>query len=378
MADFDELEARDAAILDALYVEDHELAANGQPQLDEGQQATLDGWLAVRGVVSHARATGFDAEPPAVGTRGSFELLMAAARAQASPPRRGAWSRLLAWMTPLVAHPALAGAAALVVVGGAAGVLYLKGQGRVARPPAASMAPAGSSARSPALTSPGTEGELDDVLGARPPTDRPGPAAADRRPDPGEASGGGGVRPTPVIVEGSGRPARDPQAPRGNAGGGSKSPPKPPGTVTLERSPASGGPGGAPRAGGLRIEEGLMNEGGEDQGAVVRQPARPPAAPAPAAPADRDSAPTRPSTSSPPPPPPPPVASRPAQIAVDNDEVTPAARRVQARQLTEQARAAAKAGTCATVAERSRQVAALDPAYHRDVFVRDPDIARCR
>ena len=377
MADLDELAARDAALLDALYVEDHVLAADGQSRLDEGQQATLEGWLAVRGVVSHARATGFDADPPAAGTRGSFEMLMTAARAQAAPPQRGAWARLLAWTTPLVAHPALAGAAALVVVGGAAGVLYMKGQGRVARPPAASMAPAGSSARPPALTSPGTEGELDAVLGARPPTDRPGPAAADRRPDLGEASGGAGVRPTPAIVEDRGRPARDPRAPRGNTGSGNKALPKPPGTVTLERSPASGGPGGAPRAGGIRLEEGLMNEGGADQGAVVRQPTRPPATPAPAAPVDRDSAPTGPSTSAPPPPPPPPVASRPAQIAVD-DEATPAARRVQARQLTDQARAAAKAGTCATVAARSRQVAALDPAYHRDVFVRDPDIARCR
>ena len=26
----------------------------------------------------------------------------------------------------------------------------------------------------------------------------------------------------------------------------------------------------------------------------------------------------------------------------------------------------------------AEQVAELDPAYHRDVFVRDPDIARCR
>ena len=45
--------------------------------------------------------------------------------------------------------------------------------------------------------------------------------------------------------------------------------------------------------------------------------------------------------------------------------------------LLRDARAAARRGDCASVAAMSARVRALDATYHRDVFVRDPDIAAC-
>ena len=373
MAADDEMAARDAAILAALYGE-----AGADVALDHAQQATHDEWQMVRGVVRHAREHGFEVEPSA----GLMVSLMAAARAQAVPPAPGLGARFMAWMTPLIAHPALAGAAALVVVGGTAGVLYMRGQ-RAVRPAAQSQ-PADPP---PAVPSPITEGDLGDVLRGHEPVDRRGPAV---RVDDGDDDKGrdratiGGGQPTEAMAtEGGARPGpgAGSGASRGRDEHPAKSIAKPPVKAPIVLDPIGADEGGAAGgAGGARgaLQEALAAEDrGESSGLVVT---------------GRGSAPTtgtvvatRPESQPVPAPvaPPPPLvkapAPRPAQIATDDAEPpTAATRRAQAVKLTDQARAAAKTGACATIAERSRQVAALDPDYHRAVFVRDPDIARCR
>ncbi len=371
MAD-DDLKAGDAAMLDALYRDDD--GPGDAADVDDAQRGTLDDWEAMRGVIRHARDHGFDVEPPAAGSPGSMEMLMAAARAHATPARPGLWARLTSWLTPLIAHPAMAGAAALVVVGGAAGVMYMKGQHKVARPPAAEQRPA----QAPTLSSPSTDGDLQEALGNHAPADRPGPAA---RQDSGGAGSGAAAIESERGERGPVIGGRGPTAPSGGPdkvvapgrGGGTKSSPKPePPLFDPAPPPESLETGEAPAVeGGLRFE--AKPAADLDQAPTVSAPTALPSA----------------GTYAPPPPAPPPPAPRPqvrpAEIAVDDAPTatpppppTAATRRAQAAQITAQAKAAAKSGACTTIAARSKQVAELDPAYHRDVFVRDPDIARCR
>lgn len=363
MAD-DDLKAGDAAILDALYRDD-----DGPVDVDDAQRGTLDDWEAMRGVIRHARDHGFDVEPPAAGAPGSMEMLMAAARAHATPARPGLWARLSSWLTPLIAHPAMAGAAALVVVGGAAGVMYMRGQHKVARPPAAEQ----RSAPAPTVSSPSTDGDLQEALGNHAPADRPGPAARQDGDGAGSAAatvdadrGGRG----PVVGErgltaSSGGPDKVVAPGRG---AGAKSSPKPEAPLFDPPPPTESLETGAVPAveGEVRFEAKPPSDA--DEAPTVTAPTAVPSAGryAPPPPA---------------PPPPPRPQVRPAEIAADDAPTAPptaATRRAQAVQITAEAKAAAKSGACTTIAARSKQVAELDPAYHRDVFVRDPDIARCR
>jgi hypothetical protein len=368
----DELTAADAAILDALYAD---ADADAGAALDAMQRSTLAGWRDVRGVVRHARAEGFDPEPPAAGRRGSLETLMAMARARAPAPKQAWWARLLGRMAPVLAHPALAGAAALVVVGGAAGVLYMKGKARVARPPASERAPL-APGEEPSPPSP--EGELRDVLERHPPADRPGPARTDDGDGRGSSAGAGAsTAEGAAIGAGAGAVAPGGSSPTtsGTPGGG-KAPPKP----TAPRKPSSTAPTGLDEAALLEEDEGVRFEQplGQASGEGATAPETPAASVGPQVTTD--------SVTPPPPPAPPAPTARPpsrpttatAQIARDDDAAPTAAQHAQAVKLTEQARAAAKRGDCATVAAASKQVATLDPGHHRDVFVRDPDVARCR
>ena len=344
----------DDALLDALYREGR---AGDADELAEGERATVAEWRAVRGVVRQAREQGFDVEPPAAGSRGSMELLMAAARAHA-PAKAGLWSRLRGWLLPLVAHPAMAGAAALVVVGGAAGVLYLNGKSEVARPPAATQwTGAGSSADSPAppatVATPG--------VGAGGGEEREEGAATAVAPAETEAAGrGAGPLVAPTGVEGDVRAPRAPVGARSPAHRDKPAPTKPADGPLRDGEAQVGGATDEKVledvAGGLPVSDSLVTESPS-----VEPPPAPPPPPPPRAECT--------STAKPP-------ATRPAQIATDDAE--PPASRAQAVTLTAQARTAARAGDCARVGSLSKQVAALDVAYHRDVFVRDPDIARCR
>ena len=106
-------EERDAALIDRLYGDD---AAEDLGEL-----------RAVRLLVARVREEAPVAEPsPAIAA-----TLLAAARERA--PKEGLWARFVAWMSPVTSHPALAAAATLVVVAGAA-ALWMRGGGEVAEP----------------------------------------------------------------------------------------------------------------------------------------------------------------------------------------------------------------------------------------------------
>jgi hypothetical protein len=49
-------------------------------------------------------------------------------------PEEGLWARFIGWLRPIALHPALAGAAALVLVAGTATALWVRGKGEVAEP----------------------------------------------------------------------------------------------------------------------------------------------------------------------------------------------------------------------------------------------------
>jgi hypothetical protein len=122
----------DALLIGALY---GELDAAEQERLDAhlashpADRATMDSLAETRSRVRDQLATMPQVEPaPAISTL----ILQEAAR---RAPRKGAQEKsggVLAWLSgllqPIARHPALAGAMALVLVGGAAGVLYNRGK----------------------------------------------------------------------------------------------------------------------------------------------------------------------------------------------------------------------------------------------------------
>lgn len=354
-ADPDDLEAGDRRLLAALYRDDADDADDG---LGDDERDRLAGWEGVRGALREARAGGFDDEPPAEGPA-SMAALMAAARAHAPTPKEGLWARLTRWMTPMIAHPALAGAAALVVVGGAAGVLYLRGKHKVARPPA-SVVQQGAAPTAPTPpSSPLTDGELGDVLGKRQPSERPGPARVDPwsgdEGAPGTTNAQGGESSQGVTG------GRGPRGEKGNRPAPSSGPaPADPAALPIEletggETEATGG--AAPGGDGQLTDERTVIGGAED----IAEPAPPPPPPPPP--------PDKPTTMRTPPEPKP----EPAKIVREATSADLA----RLEQLTAQARSAAGAGDCAKVTELSRQVLALDRAYHRDIFSHDRAISRC-
>lgn len=274
-------------------------------------------WSSLRAMIGAARADGFDEEPPAR----IDALLMAAARQHAPAPRPRWWQRLAAWMKPVMLHPATAGALALVVVVGVAGVMYRRGDREVAQPPAPTVAPpvdqrAVTTAPPAVVTPPPEESELG--------------AAAVTPP---------AVAPT------------TPGAPRAGERPAGPSPKRPP-PANKPAATAGGGAGVGPTT---------MTTGALDEAADTDQLGVEGAAPADAV------APVPP----PPPPPPPPSATPDRQATTAGDKGAAVA------DLLRQARAAAAARDCERVRALSAQVLARDPAYHKAVFARDAAIAAC-
>jgi hypothetical protein len=112
-----EAEERDAALIDRLYGD-----VPGAEDADLGELRT------VRALVARVREEAPVAEPsPAIAA-----ALLQAARERA-PEKRGVWARLRTWLMPIAAHPALAAAATVVVVAGAA-ALWMRDGGEVAEP----------------------------------------------------------------------------------------------------------------------------------------------------------------------------------------------------------------------------------------------------
>ncbi len=273
-------------------------------------------WSSLRAMIGAARADGFDEEPPAR----IDALLMAAARQHAPAPRPRWWQRLAAWMKPVMLHPATAGALALVVVVGVAGVMYRRGDREVAQPPAPTIAPpvdqrAVTTAPPAVVTPPPEESELG-AAAVTPPAVAPTTPGATRAGD----------RPTGPS------PKRPPPA----------------------NKPAATA-GGAAGAGPTTMTTGALDEAADtDQLGVEGAAPADAVAPAP-----------------PPPPPPPPSATPERQATTAGDKGAAVA------DLLRLARSAAAARDCEKVRVLSAQVLARDPAYHKAVFARDAAIAAC-
>lgn len=333
----------------------------------------LEGFDGLRSMIATARASGFDEEPaPRIDA-----LLLAAARQHAPRPRVAWWARLADWMRPVVAHPALAGAAALVIVAGAAGVLYTRGE----RPTVVQPAATGGEpvARAPEVTA--------DLPPPPPPAVPAGTTAADdtRTPPPedvlaanGEPTDGakrGAVRRERAEGQGAGR-GDSIAAPQSTAKKSSAEVAPGGGGTALMIAEGPSGPGVIGDGAGAGADQGdddftvtLSGDSAENEVAVVEEKA--PVAAGKNKGEDRV-------TTAPPPPiddrprPRPPTATATADAA--RDQATP---RAQAEQLLRQAQTAARAGNCAAVKVTATRVKQLDATYFRDVFARDPDVTKC-
>ncbi|MBL8624961.1 MAG: hypothetical protein JNK64_26870 [Myxococcales bacterium] len=299
-------------------------------------------WSSLRAMIGAARESGFDEEPPAR----IDALLMAAARQHAPAPRLRWWQRLAAWMKPAMMHPAMAGALALVVVVGVAGVMYRRGDRQVAQPPPPPIAPPTEVARAPQAAGPMPPAVAEPTVGA-----------GEFRGDGAEAPGGPPAAVPPV--------ARPPAVTLGDVDRGD-APKRPPAD---ERKPGAGATAGGALGGadpsGTRgpsttIATEAAEEGEADDATAIRDGV--------VRPAD--------TTASPPPPPPPPPPG--TKAPVPERQATTAADKVPSLgDLLRQAQVAAGARDCVKVRAVSAQVLARDPAYHRDVFAKDRAIAPC-
>lgn len=329
----DELTPDDAAALSALY---REASDDAEPPGE---------WSSLRDLIGAARESGFDEEPsPRIDA-----LLMAAARKHAPEPKRSWWARLAGWMKPVVLHPAMAGAAALVVVAGAAGVMYRRGDGEVARPAPPAERPAVAThdgAGTGATVREQQQAPVPEAVATV--TLPPAVAVTPPAPDPRPA----GTKPDLKLAA--------PKPVPGGTGGGKQG-------ETRERPPSSdrwsvGGADSDDGVGSFTVSQnGVTSETltAEDSVGGAPPPAPPPAPP--------QSAPTGPSTTTTP------EEERPAVRAPEATTSDVPTRDA----LMRDARAAARRGDCVSVASMSNRVRALDAAYHRDVFVRDPDVAAC-
>ncbi|KAB2888945.1 MAG: hypothetical protein F9K40_20110, partial [Kofleriaceae bacterium] len=98
---------------------------------DDDDDASLEGerFQGVRELFRKARDEGFDEEPPA-----RLDALLLAAAREHAPKKTTFLERLRRWLVSTMMQPAVAGAMMIAVIGGTAGVLYMKGKGGVAEP----------------------------------------------------------------------------------------------------------------------------------------------------------------------------------------------------------------------------------------------------
>jgi hypothetical protein len=135
----------DALMVGALY---GELDTAERSRLDAHlsshpeDRAAMQGLEAARATVRRGMIELAPAEPPQAV---SAILLQEAARRRAPTvsatepaEREGLWERFVAWFRPLAGHPALAAAAALILVAGTATALWVRGKGKVTEPTTAS------------------------------------------------------------------------------------------------------------------------------------------------------------------------------------------------------------------------------------------------
>lgn len=337
--------------------------------------ARAAGWRSVRDVVAHARREGFDEEPPA-----RLDALLLAAARQHAPARAGVLERLRRWLSTALLQPAVVGAAAVAVIGGTAGVLYLRGQVRVSEPTVGERAPAAPRFEAhPAGELAGVAGldndeaSADDLHGAAPggaPTgegklDEPGAGAGSEAETRGLTAGPDRTtRPRPLELPPP-EQRHDRTAIRGGPGGGGGGDPALDdrsdgrGVATViataddeVRGGADRGAAGAPARAGASVEE---------------KPAEPP----PGRDGDLGGEDRKAGDA---------TTSTPDRVTVTVGQSggrTTVTNRAQAENLLRQARTAAARGDCAAVKVMARRVRALDPAYYTASFARDPELERC-
>jgi hypothetical protein len=308
----------------------------------------------------------FDEEPPAR----LDALLMAAARHHAPPPRAGAFERFRRWLGASLMNPAVAGAAALVLIGGTAGALYLRNHGKVAPEPTVSR-----------------QAAPNGIVAGR---DQVAPEAAFRSQAPDE----GTVAPSPDPTLGPARgPALDnaesqvreevataPKAkPRVTATG--RGPDERTGTAGDGRfQNAPGGTGAGEGDGAGAVFGGVLAEDTANRGVGVKTEMH--------------------TTEAPPPPPPPPIEIAQDDELAEGQSKTPervppsttvtttadnsvggrdgaASKRTQAENLLRQARTAAKKKNCPPVKVMAQRARQLDADYYKDTFTKDPDVKGC-
>lgn len=344
-----------------------------EPSGDDDALLESDRYQPMHDLFRYAREHGFDEEPPAR----IDAILMAAAR-QHAPEKTGALARFRKWMVATLMQPAVAGAVAVAVIGGSAGILYLKGRGNVAEPTVASDKHAGAppaaptpaperkdvtidlpSAGTESVTSSSTHGadlgrlrELDEKQRES------GQADTERGDKPKGATGPGG---------GGGGGTRG-----GGADGNVKDPFGGEGDTTFDYKPD-----GRDSTKTITTETGGSSTGGRTDGMVGGVKTQI----------------TVPDDRSPRPPPDGTGTSDDEDADKEQEDVTkgavtpetttvrttkpPPSKRTQAENLLRQARSAAKQKNCAAVRTMAKRARQLDAAYYRDTFVRDAALKDC-
>jgi hypothetical protein len=291
----------------------------------------------LRSLIKMAREE-FDEEPSA----GLDALLMAAARKHApavEPAKPGVFERLRKWLGASMMNPAIAGATALVVIGGTAGVLYMRDpQKRMAEPTVVMR----------------DQAQAKDVRG---------PATADE-PEPAlpvvvTEDEGAAEAPTEAKPEPKPRPER-----------GRTKPPDPKPEVAVEGRldnttvSTGGAPGGGDTAtfdltGRGVVVGGVTTDMGHQRALEEKRP--PPTADHFSLDASgEDDAEEVAVTESPP-----------------RTTTTAPSKRDKAANLLRQARTAAKKKNCSPVKVMAKEAQKLDATYYDAEFKKDPDVKNC-
>ena len=334
--------------------------------------AALEGerYQGVRDLFRHAREHGFDEDPPAR----IDALLMAAARQHAPHPaeKAGAFERVRRWLVATMMQPAVAGAVAIAVIGGTAGVLYMKGKGGVAEPTVGSdMGSPGPEAKRP---------ELPDGYGDQPPPNfgtQPGSAAASAAAAEAdelrarlrelEAREDLERRKSQMATE---RESRARTGPGGGAGGDGRG-----GRLTGgDVNDPLGGEGGSfdykpddrDTATVITTDDGKIGEKQVAVGGVKTQIESPTPPPDGAGATEQEEHVDE-------------VTGRTPDTADTRlgSTRTPPSKRAQAENLLRQARTAAKKKDCNTVRTMAKRAKQLDAAYYKETFSRDAAVKDC-
>jgi hypothetical protein len=367
-------ERSDEDLLDSLYGEREDLRDDGAraPGAEADDDLELAQLRRMRGVFAELKAN--QEEPPPAG----MALLMAAARRAAEerqPQQAGLWTRLRAGWHAMVAHPAMAAAAAAVVVIGASGYLMSRGV-KTAESTYSSSEGERAASTSGAASAPGASG-------ASGPADEKGAElrAADRPegPAPSAAATTTAPAPAPIELPSTKQEMGSPDAELQRRG--VKKVKSAPISTEEAKGPTRRAPSGSGAYGGSTVDRDQLNYSSQAGGA----PAGAPPAQAPAA--------------APPPPPPPPAEPRQEEIpeaesAADrNDgESAPSTSKDTRRpekpttvesiaQQSERwyvlAKEAAAKGNCDAVKLLAQRVQGENPGFYEKRFKRDASLAKC-